>query len=151
LASICTIGYEGYKAADWVSALLEHDVQTVIDVRDLPLSRKPGFSKSQLARSLEVVGIDYVHVRALGNPRQYRDALRAGLDFATFSCQFSSVLDLQKDALEKVLAHAAARRVCLLCYEEDPGRCHRSLVAERLRNMGQEAVEVVHLRNERAA
>jgi hypothetical protein len=75
LALLCTIGYEGYATAEWLAALRAQGVETIIDVRDLPLSRKRGFSKSQLRESLEAVGIEYLHVRALGNPRQYREAL----------------------------------------------------------------------------
>jgi uncharacterized protein (DUF488 family) len=151
LALLCTIGYEGYATTEWFAALRGHGVETVIDVRDLPLSRKRGFSKSQLRESLEGVGIDYLHIRALGNPRQYREALHQGMAFSTFAGIFSQLLDDQRQALEHVLEHANAKRVCLLCYEEDPARCHRSLVAERVRSMGAEKVEVVHLRNERAA
>jgi uncharacterized protein (DUF488 family) len=151
MAVLCTIGYEGYATSAWLSTLLENNVETVVDVRDLPLSRKPGFSKSQLMRSLEAVGIDYVHVRALGNPRQYRDALHAGMDFSAFAEAFSSILDEQQPVLTQVLREATAKRVCLLCYEEDPNRCHRSLVAERLQSMDPNTVEVLHLRDERAA
>ena len=71
-----TIGYEGFDHSEWISALAQNEVQAVIDVRDVPLSRKRGFSKSQLAASLESAGIEYVHVRALGNPREYREALK---------------------------------------------------------------------------
>lgn len=151
MAVLCTIGYEGYATSDWISTLLRHGVEAVVDVRDLPLSRKPGFSKSQLTRSLAAVDIDYVHLRALGNPRPYREALHNGLDFGTFSGMFLSLLDEQKPALEQVLDQATIKRVCLLCYEEDPDRCHRSIVAERVRSMDAERLEVVHLRNERAA
>ena len=122
-----------------------------MDVRDLPLSRKRGFSKSQLRESLEAVGIEYRHVRALGNPRQYREALHQGMEFSTFAGIFSELLDGQRQALEQVLEHAIEKRVCLLCYEEDPTRCHRSLVAERLCRMGPGLVEVVHLRHDLAA
>jgi uncharacterized protein (DUF488 family) len=151
LALLCTIGYEGYATSEWLAALQAQRVETIVDVRDLPLSRKRGFSKSQLKESLEAIGVEYLHVRALGNPRTYREALHKGMDFSAFAGVFSQLLDGQAEALQQVLEYAANKRICLLCFEEDPARCHRSLVAERLRSMGSEQVEVVHLRHERAA
>ena len=148
---LCTIGYQSFSQPDWLSTLLDHDVEAVIDVRDVTLSRKPGFSKSQLMRCLDAVGIEYIHVRALGNPRAYREALRDGLDFDIFSDMFASLLDERDEILQQVLDRLAHQRICLLCCEEDPGACHRSLVAERLRSMRPRQVQVVHLRNEHAA
>lgn len=148
---VCTIGYEGFGSSEWMSTLVDSGIQAVVDVRAVPLSRKRGFSKNQLAQALGSVGIEYVPAQALGNPRVYRDALRDGLDFQTFAGMFSVVLDEQGGALEAVLQRADGQRVCLLCYEEDPDRCHRSLVAERLRAMRPEVIQVLHLRNEHAA
>jgi len=151
MAWLGTIGYEGYGHSEWMSTLAENEVEAVVDVRDVPLSRKRGFSKSQLATALESAGIEYLHVRALGNPRSYREALKHGMDFMTFAGQFISLLDEREDALGEVLSRAQESRVCLLCFEEDPHRCHRSLVAERLSSMSEGQIEVVHLRHERAA
>ena len=72
--TIFTIGYEATTMADFLSALTGAGVQRVIDVRALPLSRRPGFSKSSLAAALNEVGIDYVHLKALGTPKEGRDA-----------------------------------------------------------------------------
>lgn len=149
--SIYTIGYEGFNPLAWTAAILAHDIQTVVDVRDLPLSRRKGFSKTQLAESLGHQGIDYVHAKPLGNPKSYRDALREGLDFEAFAGVYGSLLDDRSDSLQAILDLATERRVCLLCFEEDPARCHRSLVARRLQTMRPDLIEVLHLRNEHAA
>lgn len=151
MAWLATIGYEGFDRAEWITALTDNEVEAVIDVRDIPLSRKQGFSKSQLATALESAGIEYLHVRALGNPRSYREALKNGMDFTTFAGQFASLLDENEQVLGEVLMRAHQSRVCLLCFEEDPNRCHRSLVAERLSSLSKGQIQVVHLRHERAA
>ena len=75
---IFTIGYEGTTMPEFVSALQAAGVQRVIDVRALPLSRRPGFSKSPLRAALEEAGIEYVHLKALGTPSEGRTAARAG-------------------------------------------------------------------------
>lgn len=151
MVSICTIGYEGFSASAWTAAILAHGIQSVVDVRDLPLSRKRGFSKTELAELLDRVGVDYLHAKPLGNPKQYRDALHEGLDFEAFADLYGSLLDGRGDSLQAILDLATERRVCLLCFEEDPDRCHRSLVARRLHAMRPDMIEVLHLRNERAA
>ncbi len=73
-----TIGYEGAAVRDVVAALAAAGAATLVDVRALPLSRKPGFSKRQLAAEMDAAGRGYVHLRGLGTPKPGRDAARAG-------------------------------------------------------------------------
>ena len=75
---IFTIGYEGATVPEFIAALQKAGVERVIDVRALPLSRRPGFSKSSLSAALEETGIEYVHLKALGTPAAGRAAARAG-------------------------------------------------------------------------
>ena len=75
---IFTIGYEGATMDDFLSALKQAGVERVIDVRALPLSRRPGFSKTPLQNALAEAGIEYVHLKALGTPAEGRNAARAG-------------------------------------------------------------------------
>lgn len=145
MTPLCTSGYQGQDVAAWSARLLAHGIEVVVDVRDLPLSRKKGFSKSQLEALLGERGIKYLHVKELGNPKVYRDALRQGLDFEEFARIFRRRLETKTTTLEELSELAAAHRVCLLCYEEDPTTCHRSLVAESVVRRRPEAIEVVHL------
>ena len=65
-SALFSIGYEKARLTDVVAALLAAGVKTLIDVRDRPISRRPGFSKRQLAAGLEEAGIHYVGLKALG-------------------------------------------------------------------------------------
>lgn len=135
MAPLCTIGYERFAQAQWLDALARHNIEVVVDVRDLPLSRKPGFSKSRLEHTLADRGIRYVHLRSLGNPKVLRQALKDGLAFEEFATLFRHRLDDAKPALAELRMLAVNARVCLLCFEEDPRACHRSLVAERVQRL----------------
>lgn len=73
---ICTIGYEGLDIDAFMSLLAENDIETVVDVREMPLSRKPGFSKKALEAALNLSGREYVHMVALGCPKPIRDRYR---------------------------------------------------------------------------
>src|SRR6185369_12843167 len=75
---IFTIGYEGSTMPEFLAARRKAGVERVIDVRALPLSRRPGFSKTPLRLALEEAGIEYVHLKALGTPAEGRTAARAG-------------------------------------------------------------------------
>jgi uncharacterized protein (DUF488 family) len=145
MTPLCTIGYEGYSAEEWLESLAANRVEIVVDVREMPLSRKPGFSKTRLAEMLRSKGIDYVHLRALGNPKAYRDRLRNGWDFVEFADEYRRILDAQPEALDALLALATHRRICLVCFEEDPAACHRSIVAEYV-SESQPELRVSHLR-----
>ena len=91
--NIWTIGYEGAAMDDFLGVLVRAGVEQVIDVRALPLSRRPGFSKSSLAASLKEAGMGYVHLKALGTPKAGRDAAKKG-DRATLEAVYDVQLEL---------------------------------------------------------
>ncbi|HEY0835221.1 MAG TPA: DUF488 domain-containing protein [Azospirillum sp.] len=142
---IWTIGYERASPDALIAALREAGVEAVLDVRELPLSRRAGFSKGPLRAALQAAGIDYVHLKALGTPAEGREAARQK-DHERFWSIVEQRLDTaEADAdLHRAAELAGARRSCLLCLEADPGVCHRRRVAERLADRFGFAVEHIH-------
>lgn len=140
--TIFTIGYEGTTMDAFLAALKEVGIEQVIDVRALPLSRRPGFSKNSLAATLKDAGIGYVHLKALGTPKPGRDAAKKG-DWRTMERVYATQLELPEAQAEaaKLRALAAEKRSALLCFERDPHHCHRTML---LREEG-EGVSVVDL------
>ncbi len=128
---IFTIGYEGTTMADFLAALKGAGVEQVIDVRALPLSRRPGFSKSSLAASLLDAGIGYVHLKELGTPKRGRDAAKKG-DRATLEEVYAGQLELPEAQAQaaQMLDLAAEKPSALLCFERDPCVCHRTLLLD---------------------
>ena len=131
MTTIYTIGYEATTMADFLAALSKAGVERVIDVRALPLSRRPGFSKSSLAASLKEVGIDYVHLKALGTPKRGRDAAKKG-DVETLTAVYDDQLALPEAqaAAARMLDLAQEKPSALLCYEREPTHCHRTLLLD---------------------
>jgi uncharacterized protein (DUF488 family) len=131
--TLFTIGYEGRAADELPGSVAAAGVTTLVDVRDLPLSRKRGFSKTALSERLAESGVEYVHERRLGSPKPLRDYVKSGGDWGWFADTFRERLTVADDALDSVLAIIERGEVvCLLCYEADASRCHRSLVADAL-------------------
>jgi uncharacterized protein (DUF488 family) len=128
--ALFTIGYEKARLADVVAKLEEAGVKTLIDVRDRPISRRPGFSKNQLAAGLDEAGIGYVGLKALGTPPEGREANRKR-EWERFWRIVDDRLATAEaqHALEEVAAIASKTPTCLLCYEADYRICHRSRVA----------------------
>ncbi|WP_294329631.1 DUF488 domain-containing protein [uncultured Sphingomonas sp.] len=128
---IFTIGYEATTMAEFLAALTQAGVQRVIDVRALPNSRRPGFSKKSLAASLAEAGIDYVHLKQLGTPKRGRDAAKKG-DVATLRDVYDVQLELPEAQAQaaQMRSLAAEKPSALLCYERDPCHCHRTLLLE---------------------
>lgn len=126
---IFTIGYEGVTQAEFLAALKQAGVERVIDVRAVPNSRRPGFSKNLLRNALAEDGIDYVHLRALGTPADGRAAARAGRH-DDLKRIYAGQLELPEAMAEsaKMLELAAEKPSALLCYEREPGGCHRTLL-----------------------
>ncbi|MFL6730467.1 MAG: DUF488 family protein [Sphingomicrobium sp.] len=139
---IFTIGYEGTTVGEFLDALKAAGVERVIDVRALPLSRRPGFSKSPLRAALAEAGIDYVHLKALGTPSEGRTAARAGRH-ADMARIYAGQLELPEAMAQsaQMLELARDRPSALLCMERDPQHCHRTLLLDAV---AAEA-EIVHL------
>jgi uncharacterized protein (DUF488 family) len=139
---IFTIGYEATTMADFTAVLTAAGVRRVIDVRALPLSRRPGFSKTPLRAALAEAGIDYAHLRALGTPPAGREAARKGR-LAELERIYAAQLELPEAVVAgaAMLQLAGERPSALLCYEREPTGCHRSLL---LRAVAPDA-EVEHL------
>lgn len=128
---VFTIGYEKTTMAEFIAALRAAGVARVIDVRAVPLSRRPGFSKNILAASLKEAGIEYVHLKALGTPKEGRDAAKKG-DVAALERVYESQLQLPEAQAQAAMMRdlAAEKPSALLCFERDPGHCHRTLLLE---------------------
>ena len=126
---IFTIGYEGAIVPQFIDSLRDAGVERVIDVRALPLSRRPGFSKSALRAALEEQGIEYVHLKALGTPADGRAAARAGRH-ADMERIYGGQLELPEAIAQsaQMLALAEEKPTALLCMEREPARCHRTLL-----------------------
>ena len=128
---VATIGYEGATPARLIQTLHEAGIATLVDVRALANSRKPGFAKGALSASLEAAGIGYLHLRALGTPAEGRVAARSGRPAEMRRIFTKHLAGTEAQAALANLSDLARRqRVCLLCLEADPRQCHRTLVAE---------------------
>jgi uncharacterized protein (DUF488 family) len=128
---IFTIGYEGTTVGEFLAALKAAGVQRLIDVRAVPNSRRPGFSKTPLRNALAEAGIDYVHLRALGTPADGRAAARAGRH-EDLKRIYAGQLELPEAIAQSAQMVALAEEApsVLLCYERDPAGCHRTLLIE---------------------
>lgn len=131
--ALYSIGYEKARLADVIAALSAAGIATVIDVRDRPISRRPGFSKHQLGAAIAAAGMRYIHLQALGTPPEGRVAARRG-EWERFRQILEERLTSAEAglALEQAAAYAEEEPSCLLCYEADPRQCHRRRVAEIL-------------------
>lgn len=131
--AIWTIGYEQATQAAVIAALREARVEVLADIRYLPLSRRPGFSKSGLKAAAEDAGIAYRHFKQLGTPPEGREAARRG-DQAGFERSYAGQLELPEAMAQmaELRGMAVHQRVALLCFERGAEKCHRSLLYDAL-------------------
>jgi uncharacterized protein (DUF488 family) len=127
-----TIGYEGMTIEAFIASLRAQRIAHLVDIREVALSRKKGFSKTALSEHLERVGIRYSHVRALGCPKPIRDQYRFDGNWERYSKAFAAYLESQAPALRELIRTVKADRCSLMCFEADYTLCHRSLVAQEL-------------------
>lgn len=133
--TISSIGYQGHDTDSFIAELTQNKVDLVVDVRLNPFSRKPGFSKKALTAALSEHDIRYLHIAALGNPRDNRDGYRTGDPQALQT--FEDVLDgaAAQQAMSYVTRIAQHKHVMLMCYEADVNECHRRPILSRVQAM----------------
>lgn len=140
---VYTFGYEGLDIASFIRLLQGSGVQTVVDVRELPLSRKKGFSKSAFSVALAEAGIGYLHMPALGCPKPIRDRYKVDRDWAVYTRDFLAYVDTQSPKVRELAQASRRSTVCMVCFEADQTMCHRTYVARAANRFG--APPVWHL------
>ncbi len=134
MSAVFSIGYEGLALDELIARLGSHRIDRVIDVRELPLSRRPGFSKTPLGAALAAAGIDYVHLREAGNPYR-RD--KDHIERRALLARYRAHLNAARATVRRVADVARDHRAALLCYEADVASCHRSILGPRVaRSLG---------------
>ena len=140
-----TIGYEQTPSKAVLDELEQAGVKLLVDVRAIASSRRPGFSKSQLAAGLDERGIGYVHLRGLGTPKTGREAARSGqyeLLHKIYSAHLKTAQAREElDELSSLVKQSGP--VCILCYERDHRHCHRRWIAEAIEE--RDAVRIENL------
>jgi len=133
-APLFTIGYEQAKPAAVMRELRHAKIDFVVDTRAVAASRRPGFSKRQLAAGLDAAGIGYLHLQKLGTPKEGRDAARSGNLTKLFDLYEKHLATPEaREQLDELTAIVkSGQPVCLLCYERDAAECHRMLLFDAL-------------------
>jgi uncharacterized protein (DUF488 family) len=128
-----TVGYEGVSVSELLRQLQGASVEVLFDIRYRPQSRKPGFSKTALARKCERVGIQYLHDPKLGTPPEQMRAMKAAGEYTTTAFKrYRAFLLKQVGSLQQAVEIATKKNTCLMCYEADYRGCHRKIVAEEI-------------------
>lgn len=141
-----TIGYEGLDRRQFLAHLIHNGVDVVADVRKLPISRKKGFSKSALTETLHEKNIEYLNIRELGAPKEIRDELYASGDYQQFFRKYQKAISEKGDQLQSIHALiASGKKVALLCFERDPQKCHRNVVASEIQRLDGNGLTVKHI------
>lgn len=133
-ARLFSIGYEGKTLERYLNQLIEHRIKLLCDVRKNPVSMKFGFSKNPLMRAVNAIGVEYVHLPALGIASDKRRELATQSDYdALFDDYRKTTLKDNSAALDEIVALVGKhQRVALTCFEAGPQQCHRGCVVEAL-------------------
>lgn len=141
---IYTIGYEGKSVEELIEILKRYEIKRLIDVRQLALSRKNGFSKSILKDKLNENHIGYQNIQELGSPRALRHQLWNDKNYDEFFKKYSEWLDSSdsETSLENLEGLAHIRATAIMCFEKDVEKCHRSIIKKRLIQDGFKVVDL---------
>lgn len=140
-----TAGYEGTTIDEFIDRLQANRINCVLDVRFLPLSRKPGFSKTKLARRLGQSNIKYVHLVELGTPKTLREYLKSTGNYSDFFKKMNKYLAGKKDAIEEAYRYVIHKRCCLMCFEQLSDQCHRKIVARKIKIRDGNDLQIKHI------
>jgi hypothetical protein len=141
-----SVGYENYRDVNvFARVLADAGVERLIDVRELPISRKRGFAKTALSEALASAGVEYVHLRALGNPKEFRDLYKSGKVSEGKSAYRHFLLNERSEELDDLNRILREKRSALMCVEHDLKVCHRQVIFDALRDRLEDGLEVAHI------
>ena len=140
-----TIGYEGREINEFISLIRNHKITRLLDVRELPLSRKKGFSKSALKKRLELENIMYIHLRRLGSPSEIRKKLKTDGDYPFYFKAFSEYLLQNQDAIKEAREYLIDGINCIMCFERKPEKCHRSVIVEAIKQINGNSLDILNI------
>lgn len=144
--TIYTIGYEERTIDEFLGRLKRNGITILIDVREIPYSRKRDFSKSRISEHLESAGIKYIHVGKLGSPKPLREKLHRDKDYDSFFDGYRGYLETLNDDVEELYEEVIAHEVsCLMCMERDPFQCHRMVVAKKIKELDGNGLVITHI------
>jgi uncharacterized protein (DUF488 family) len=128
-----SIGYERHRDhRAFVQHLRDAGVERLIDVRELPISRRRGYAKTALSEALAEAGVEYVHARSLGNPKPYRDLYKSGRVEEGTALYREHLLGEHRQDLHELVGLLQEKPSALMCVEHDPATCHRTVIVEAL-------------------
>jgi uncharacterized protein (DUF488 family) len=132
---IGSVGYEHYRSVeDFARLLSDSGVERLVDVRELPISRRRGFAKSALAAALAEQSVEYIHLRSMGNPKEFRDLYKSG-KVAEGRAGYEHLLAHERtDELRELATTIQEKRSALMCVEAEEDVCHRQVIFEALRD-----------------
>lgn len=143
---IWTVGHSTRSDQDFGRILSAHEIQTLVDVRTYPVSRRyPQFNKEALSASLASIGLSYHHDPRLGGRRAPR---KDSHNTAWQNAQFRGYADhMETDefaaGIKELLELAGRSRTTVMCAEAVWWRCHRSLIADYLKAAGHPVVHII--------
>jgi uncharacterized protein (DUF488 family) len=146
LAVLYTIGHSTRTLEELIGALRAHQIQTVVDIRAFPMSRRlPQYNRDSLDQTLPAAGIRYLWIKALGGYR--KKTLEESPNIALRNQSFRNYADymLAPDfdrAMSELLEYAASSRTAYMCAERAYFRCHRVLVSYWLVAHGHEVSHI---------
>jgi uncharacterized protein (DUF488 family) len=142
-----TIGYEGISLEEYLNRLLKNDVKVLVDVRNNPLSMKYGFSKNQLKRYCENLGIQYMHFPEVGIQSEQRQELKTQSDYDNlFAVYRRDNLNKTTESQNEILSLLKQyKRIALTCFEANICQCHRKHLAEAIEKLPKINYEVKHI------
>ena len=130
-----SVGYENYRDVEvFVRMLADAGVERLVDVRELPISRRRGFAKTALSVALSEVGVEYLHLRSMGNPKEFRDLYKSGHVEAGRDAYERFLLSERQDELRSLDALLREKPSALMCIEHDENVCHRQVIFDALRD-----------------
>lgn len=140
-----TVGYEGIDIDSFLVYLTSNAIDCLLDIREIPLSRKQGFSKTVLSERLSQENIRYVHFKELGSPKPIREELKTNHDYSTFFKKMDRYLANKKETIEKAYHYVVNNTCCLMCFEHLATTCHRKIVARKIKAQDGNGLQIKHI------
>ena len=133
--AVYSAGYEGETIDHFFNKIIKNGIKNIIDIRNNPVSRKYGFSKSQLVNNCSGLGLSYYEFPELGIISDKRKKLKTFADYKSLLDDYEKIIiESQNSSIKKVENIIKNHPSVLICFEKDYNYCHRNRLAKIISN-----------------
>lgn len=138
MTTLYTIGFTKKSLEEFVELLREHKITRLVDIRLRRESQLSGFAKEKDLKYIteKVLNIKYDIIPDFAPTEELLKQYQKDKDWDKYERDFLHLINKRDLKRFRETMLNEKEKICLLCSESEPDKCHRRLIAEFFTKLG---------------